>query len=202
MTGGRIVAVVGASGSGKDSLMEAAKALLPEAEFMRRLITRPAGNDVERHTPATEKQFERELADGSLLFHWKAHGCRYGIPVKAAELANNGRLVVFNGSRHALPRMLEAWPGLGVVWVDVPERTRLTRLRRRGRESAESIEARMQRREPDPLPEAVRIKNDGTLAQGARRLAEAVRTLAASVSPEAESGGGSGTSHRPLRRRA
>lgn len=178
---GRLVAVVGPSGAGKDALLSALAAADPRVLRIRRAITRPAGDGTEDHEALTEAGFAARVAAGDFLLHWRAHGLGYGIPraAVAAGLAA-GRLVVFNGSRAALPAARAAWPGLEVVMVTAPPAVLAARLAGRGREDAAEIAARLARGGALAVPEGARVVvNDGTLAEGLARLSAALSPAAA-----------------------
>ena len=64
-----LVAVVGPSGAGKDSLLAALKARAPGVHVVRRHITRPAGAGGEPHVPQTHESFAACLAAGGYALH-------------------------------------------------------------------------------------------------------------------------------------
>ena len=81
--GGRLVLVVGPSGAGKDSLIEAARRALaghPRFVFPRRLVTRPCDPGSEDHDSLTEEAFASEREAGAFFLHWGAHGLHYALP--------------------------------------------------------------------------------------------------------------------------
>ena len=176
---GRLVAIVGPSGAGKDTLMAALVAARPEIALVRRAITRPAEAGGEDHIPMTEAEFEAARAQGAFLVDWAAHGLRYGIPIRALEQVAQGGLVIFNGSRAALKAARAAFPALEVVMITAPAPVLAARLAARGRESEADIRARLARTTPD-VPEGARVVvNDATLAEGVARLAAALSPAAA-----------------------
>ena len=67
MRRGRLVYVMGASGSGKDSLLQALRPRLRgrPVVFARRYITRPAASRGERHIAVSPERFEVMAAAGS-----------------------------------------------------------------------------------------------------------------------------------------
>jgi ribose 1,5-bisphosphokinase len=168
---GAFVAVVGASGVGKDALLTYARrhsgAL---ARFPRRTITRPPGSG-EDHDPITEDQFAAARDHGAFALYWHAHGLWYGIPASVDAEVRAGLVVVANVSRGVLGELQARYRRLVVVRVTVPEEVRAQRLRARNRETEPGIAQRLGR--PDPAPDHrvdALIENDGSLAEGGARL--------------------------------
>lgn len=164
MSRGRLIAVVGPSGAGKDTLIAGARAARPAILFARRQITRAAEAGDELFDPVTPERFEERRAAGAYAFHWCAHGCQYGIPVGIESALAAGRTVVFNGSRAALQAARARHERLEVALVTAPPGVLADRLARRGRETSDDIENRL-RRAGYAAPEgAVAIDNGGDLA--------------------------------------
>jgi ribose 1,5-bisphosphokinase len=180
-TTGRLVAVVGPSGAGKDTLLAALVARHPDIVLARRAITRPAtpGPDAEDHEAMTPETFAARVAEGGFLIHWQAHGLNYGIPRAVLDAVAAGRLVLFNGSRAALPAARAAWPDLAVVMVTAPPEVLAARLAARGRETAADIAGRLDRAALAPPEGAAVVVNDGTVEQGVARLVSALSPAAA-----------------------
>lgn len=179
---GRLIAVVGPSGVGKDSLLALAREAFadrPELLFVRRAITRPATGDAEAHLPMSVAEFDRAEAEGAFAFCWRAHGLGYGLPVSLDGHLRAGHPAVVNGSRKVLAAMAERFPGLAVVSITARPDVLARRLSARGRESAEEIADRIARAsEPLPFEPAVVIGNSGTLADAGRQMVAAIRRLA------------------------
>lgn len=174
---GSVFAVVGPSGAGKDTLIEAARHARPDLVIVRRVITRPESAGGEAFTGVTEAEFEVLRARGDFALHWRAHGLRYGIPQAQVNLRDDGQDVVFNGSRAALERAVEVMPDLRVIRVSAPSTVLMERLLARGRETREDIEARIQRASydiPAGLP-VLDVRNDGTLDEGVARFLAALQ---------------------------
>ncbi|MFV3114398.1 phosphonate metabolism protein/1,5-bisphosphokinase (PRPP-forming) PhnN [Gordonia amicalis] len=175
---GAFVAVVGASGVGKDSLMDYATERC-DAYSPRRVITRPAGPG-EDHRPVTDAEFDAACARGDFAAHWVAHGLRYGIPVDIDDTVRSGRVAVVNVSRSVIDELATRYARLVVVRVTVSDDVRERRLRGRGRESGSDVAARLSRPDPAPhRPGDVVIVNDGSVAEGGEQLVRVLRTLGA-----------------------
>ncbi|NBA95711.1 phosphonate metabolism protein/1,5-bisphosphokinase (PRPP-forming) PhnN [Pseudomonas sp. R5(2019)] len=144
---GRLIYLMGPSGSGKDSLINAARSDLQcrQVRVVQRVITRSAeavGEDAIGVTPA---MFEQLRQAGTFAMHWLANGLCYGIPAQIDEWLANGEDVVVNGSRGYLEEALRRYPDLLPVLVHVQSEVLRQRLVSRGRESLEEIERRLAR---------------------------------------------------------
>ncbi|MDO5648281.1 phosphonate metabolism protein/1,5-bisphosphokinase (PRPP-forming) PhnN [Paracoccus sp. (in: a-proteobacteria)] len=168
-----IIAVVGPSGVGKDTLIAGAMAARPDLRLVRRVITRPTAAGGEDFDGVTDPQFDARLRAGDFALHWGAHGLRYGIP---RDALTGGGTVIFNGSRAALPQAVAAIPGLRVIQITAPADILAARLAARGRETQADIAARLARG-ADGIPAGiphVTVMNDGTPEQGIARLLAAI----------------------------
>jgi ribose 1,5-bisphosphokinase len=176
---GTFVAVVGASGVGKDALLSYARERSGAlARFPRRTITRPSGPG-EDHDPMTGDQFSRARERGAFAVHWKAHGFCYAIPASADADIRDGLLVVANVSRGVIGGLEARYQRLVVVCVTVPEEVRAKRLRSRSRETERTICQRLARSDPAPghrIDEV--IQNDRSLAEGGAQLLRIIRGAA------------------------
>lgn len=162
--GGRVFAVVGPSGVGKDTLMAAAKAARPELHLVRRVITRPEAAGGEPFEGVTEAEFARRKEARAFALDWEAHGLHYGIPhVDDALIA--GRTVLFNGSRGVLGHAWEVFPSLTVLHITASPDVLAARLAARGRESQDEIATRLARASYEiPYGPPIRtVQNDGSL---------------------------------------
>lgn len=183
---GMLVAVVGPSGVGKDSLIAGARTAFADSSavvFARRLITRPADEAGENHMPVSAEDFDQLEQAGAFAVSWDAHGLNYGVPAAVLDELAAGRVVVVNGSRSALGRFQAVFPRLLVVNVTASPDVLAARLAGRGRETREEIEARLARA-VDPLPESfdvVTIDNSGALDEGVEKLVALLKRLACDV---------------------
>jgi len=174
---GRVVAVVGPSGAGKDTLLAGATRAEPALHWARRSITRPESGGGEPFEGVSVQDFTRRRADGEFLLHWDAHGLSYGIPTREFSGLADGRDVLFNGSRAALAAAQTIFPDILVVRITVPSRVLAARLAARGRETPEEIETRLARAAYD-LPAGltvIDVANDATPEVGVARLLAAIR---------------------------
>lgn len=180
---GRLIAVVGPSGVGKDSLLALAREAFsgrPDLLFVRRTITRPATGDAEAHVPMSDEEFARAEAEGAFAFSWRAHGLGYGLPASLDRHLSAGLPAVVNGSRKVLAAMALRFPSLAVVSITARPEVLAQRLAARGRESVGEIRDRIGRAgEPLPVAPAVTIDNSARLADAGRQMIAALERLTA-----------------------
>ena len=183
---GIVIAVVGPSGVGKDSLMDFARQHFSgraDIRFVRRMITRPKDPIGEDHEPVTPEDFEALSRSDAFAVHWKAHGLGYGVPADVHDDLAAGHIVIVNGSRSALDGFRTAFPRLLIVNVTARPDVLAKRLAARGRETAADIEARLARA-TEPLPDDMKvatIDNSGDLATAGNQLVDLVEGLAGEV---------------------
>ncbi|MFZ4532722.1 MAG: phosphonate metabolism protein/1,5-bisphosphokinase (PRPP-forming) PhnN [Alsobacter sp.] len=142
---GALVAVVGPSGVGKDTLIRLAQQNFrdnPRVSFPRRVVTRPSGAD-EDHESLSVDGFAEARAAGAFALDWDAHGLSYGIPMAVLAAVRDGGVAVVNLSRGALPAARERFPAVVAVFVTAPAEVLAARLAARGR--AESVSDRLAR---------------------------------------------------------
>lgn len=174
---GRLIAVVAPSGAGKDSLLSGAVAARPDIVLARRVITRPESSGGEDHDGVDQAEFDRRRQAGEFAIWWRAHGLSYAVPIAIDDLLAAGRVVMFNGSRRALPAIQALYPDLATVLITAPTIALRDRLNRRRRESPDQIEARLAEADM-PAPDGAEIvMNDGTVAEGVTRLLVAIDAI-------------------------
>ncbi|MBC3487979.1 phosphonate metabolism protein/1,5-bisphosphokinase (PRPP-forming) PhnN [Pseudomonas kermanshahensis] len=144
---GRLIFLIGPSGSGKDSLIDAAREQLTAAgvKIARRIITRSAEAKGEAAQGVTAQQFEAMRAQGGFAMHWQANGLSYGIPQHVDQWLEAGSAVLVNGSRAYLAEAQRRYPDLLAVLIDVKPQVLRQRLLARGRETPDEIEQRLAR---------------------------------------------------------
>lgn len=175
-----IIAVVGPSGVGKDSVMQALADRDPGFRIQRRVITRPEDAGGEVFTGVKPEEFARMAAAGDFALHWQAHGLSYGIPVEVYDLRKGARAVLVNLSRGVLRAAQDRFGDLIVLSLTAAPEVLAERLAARGREDA-ADRARRLDRAGAPLPAGLRrvieVDNSGALEA-------TVETVLARLQPE------------------
>jgi ribose 1,5-bisphosphokinase len=169
--------VMGASGVGKDSLLDYARARLqPGAPvlFAHRYITRSQDAGGENHVALSKEEFIIRMQRSCFALQWYSHQTWYGIGIEIDQWMSKGFSVVVNGSRAYLEEVARLYPGLTPVLITADYELLRRRLQERGRESCEQIERRLEAAQClDQLtahPRLCRIVNNGTLAQAGEQL--------------------------------
>lgn len=147
--GGVFIAVVGPSGAGKDTVMsyarERAGGFVRPVHFLRRTITRPVDAGSEDHDTLEKVAFARADEAGAFALSWQAHGLCYGLPAQADRIVRTGMVAVANLSRGALQALHCRYADVVVVNVTASREVLAERLAMRGRETRETILARLAR---------------------------------------------------------
>ena len=176
----RLLVVVGASGAGKDSVLNAWLNTLPAEERphrARRSITRQLQDPSEAHEPMDDAAFARARMAGEFAFSWQAHGLHYGIRHGELAALGTGHWVVMNGSRAHLAELRAAAPRARVIEIMASDAVRSARLAGRAREQGERIGDRLARRVATAEPD-LRIPNDDDLSSAVAHVDHWWRHLA------------------------
>ena len=179
MSAGRLIAVVGPSGVGKDSVMAGMIAARPDMRLVRRTITRAPGLGGEDYDAVTPEAFDSAARDGAFCVHWTAHGLSYGIPSDVLTDVQRGKDCLANFSRSALAQAAEIFPNLTVLNITASPATLAKRLAGRGRETEAEIAARLAQADkclPAGL-DVVTIANDGALEDTVTKALAALQPL-------------------------
>jgi len=180
---GTLVCVVGPSGAGKDTLIDAAHRHFsadPRFAFPQRLITR-TGQIGESHRPLARPNDEKSHPEGAFLLSWAAHGEVYAIPIEVLGQLEAGHVVVANVSRSVIAEAHAAWPKLAVFHVTAPPDVLQGRLLARGREDADVIAHRLARAPALAIPAGIaleEIDNGGSLADAEACFIASLKRLA------------------------
>jgi ribose 1,5-bisphosphokinase len=168
---GQLIYLVGASGSGKDTLISHARSEVNREQlpiiFAHRYITRPVELNGENHICLSEQEFKLREQKGFFVMHWQSHGNYYGIGCEVNEWLKADNLVVVNGSRGYMPQALERYPEMQICLIETSPEKLKERLIKRGRESMEEIEERLKRASEFKVnyPNVIRINNDGLIEE-------------------------------------
>jgi ribose 1,5-bisphosphokinase len=169
--------IIGASGVGKDSLLQYARTYLPEnapVVFTHRYITRPADAGGENHIALSQEEFQRRSQQGCFALSWQSHQNSYGIGIEIDLWLERGLNVVINGSRKYLPEAEKRYPSLVPVLISTSPAQLRQRLTERGRETASEVEARLAQAavldEQLQHRDMIRIVNDGPLSEAGDQL--------------------------------
>ncbi len=178
----RLVYVIGPSGAGKDSVLQALRQSWSEgvrAHWAMRTITRDRDAGGEQHEAVDADTFARLVQAGAFAMHWTANGFSYGIRHSELRPLQQGNWVFVNGSRAWLPELLLRWPTATVVHIGASPDVLNARLTARGRESAEAARARLARQVAlDLPPDSICIENNGALADAVSALQRALHARA------------------------
>lgn len=165
---GTLHLVVGPSGAGKDTLIDAARLARPDLLVPCRVITRPAEAGGEVHEAMAPEAFRAAAEAGAFALHWHAHGLDYGIPAAAAAALAQGRPVLANVSRTVIDAARVQFAPVRVLFVTAPVAVLAERLAARGREAPEAIAERLARAPmaPPQGPDVHIVDNGGDLDTG------------------------------------
>jgi ribose 1,5-bisphosphokinase len=171
-----LIPVVGPSGAGKDTLIDAARAARPDIHVPQRVITRDASAGGEDFRGVSDAQFQALSASGAFALEWRAHGLCYGIPATILTALDEGQIVVFNGSRGIIDSVRARFASVLIVVVTAAPAILAERLALRGRESAEQVKARLERMVyASPTgDDVVQIDNSGDLDRSVARFLAAL----------------------------
>jgi ribose 1,5-bisphosphokinase len=179
-----LVLVVGPSGAGKDTLLDAARRRLngdARFRFVRRVITRSIAAGGEAHEAVTAEEFGAR----SFALSWRAHGLSYGIPMEIAEDLARGVVVVANVSRGVVADAASRFD-VRVLEVTAPRDILARRLAGRARETADDISQRLARSAALPVGvEVATILNDSTIGTAAAAFVDLLLGYARSGSRSA-----------------
>tara|TARA_E500000075_G_C6961887_1_gene305669 strand:- start:467 stop:1030 length:564 start_codon:yes stop_codon:yes gene_type:complete len=179
MRKGLFLAVVGPSGSGKDTIIEALCKQLPNIKRVKRYITREqqkaGGEDSYNIDFDTFRKLER---DGGFAFSWSAHHLKYGLPITIFDEINAGTILIANISRSILDQLSDKFEYYEIILITASDKILAERLEKRGRESKAQIEERLARSSftiPNGISPLI-IRNETTVE-------DAVSKIIASIYP-------------------
>ena len=145
---GTLILVVGPSGSGKDTLLLAARrhfADRADVIFPKRHITREADAGGEDHIAISQDTFDTMVSDGEFALNWTAHNLSYGVTRDIEDVLQRGHNVVVNVSRGVLDIARDRYENVRILSLFVNAKELERRLRARGREDDDDIKNRLKR---------------------------------------------------------
>ena len=169
---GKLLWLMGASGSGKDSLLEVLRQQ-EDSDLLvaHRYITRPASAGCENHIALSEQEFFTRAGRNLLALSWHANGLYYGVGVEIDLWLHAGFDVVVNGSRAHLAQAKARYASaLLPVCLQVSPDILRERLQARGRENGVEIAARLERAARYTPADCHTLNNDGSLLQSVDQL--------------------------------
>lgn len=176
----RLIYIVGASGVGKDTLLQYARrhinGSLPLL-FAHRYITRAAVEEGENHIALSPEEFLLRREKGLFALDWESHGFYYGIGKEIEIWMSNGLHVIVNGSRGYLATAQQRYPDMIPIIVEADPDIILRRLENRGREKAEDIDSRFKRQPLLKDEGLIRISNNGLPEEGGNSLVDVIHSL-------------------------
>jgi len=142
-----IVLIVGASGTGKDTLLRTAGHTFAERAdvlFLQRYITRPSDAN-ENNYFLDQSAFNVLQANNFFISHWQAHGNSYGIAENHIDQVPEDGQAVISVSRTAIADFESKYSRVFTIQIQADLETLQQRLRNRNREDSKAIEQRLAR---------------------------------------------------------
>jgi ribose 1,5-bisphosphokinase len=181
---GRLIYVMGPSGSGKDSLIDYVRNKLDQRGddhivVARRYVTRPPEFVGEKHYALSSACFLARLQAGDFALSWSANGLDYGIGGEIDVCLRTGRHVIVNGSRANFPLAIQRYPTALPILVAVDPVLLQARLLRRGRETADEIAGRVTRAKEFMIrhPAIQIIENNGDISSAGEAFWSLIQVL-------------------------
>lgn len=181
-TVGPLFAIVGPSGSGKDTVINWLRVNLEDRSdvlFVRRVITRIADIRHEDHDTMSTEEFSLAEQNGEFAVTWGAHDLRYGIPADVKNHLDTGGVGIVNGSRRTLEDMHACFENLQVICLTVDPTVLAARLKARDRKSDTNINTRIaQAQLPlSSILNVTRIDNTGPVETAGASILKLIREI-------------------------
>ncbi len=165
---GKLVLVVGNSGSGKDSIISEVVKRFPsdlkEIHLTQRYITR-SSSKTEDNIAITPERFKEMSHQKKFALEWHIYDLDYGVPIDIDDWLKKGHPVIVNVSRTIVKKARSIYRNILVVFIKVPFDITLKRVKERARESGKLLQERIQRAKDNqnfPAADAI-VDNSGEL---------------------------------------
>ncbi|MFX1410916.1 MAG: phosphonate metabolism protein/1,5-bisphosphokinase (PRPP-forming) PhnN [Promethearchaeota archaeon] len=174
---GTLFLVVGNSGSGKDSIINGVSKKYPlglkKLHVVKRYITRPP-SETEDNYFVSSNDFNRLIEQGKLAFKWNIYGFDYGIPIEIDDWLKEGHPVLVNVSRTIVQEAREKYENIKIIFIEVPFKITLQRLKSRERENEQGLHKRIERAQNNQtFPSAdFTVDNSGDLEDAINQFLE------------------------------
>lgn len=172
--GGNLIYIIGASGSGKDTLINYARKYLSKNHniiFAHRYITRCYKKGEENHIELSPEEFQNRLDKGLFSMNWESYGILYGIGIELTYWLEKNLCVVVNGSRGYLPIAKKKFANLITILINVSPEILQKRMIERKRDNLEEIKRRLARNSKFSYTEKViKIDNNGLIEESGKHL--------------------------------
>jgi len=146
--GGILFLIVGNSGSGKDSIISGIinkyPSNLKQLHAPKRYITRPPSK-FEENISITPENFREMEMNGKFSLKWNIYELNYGIPIEIENFLKKGHPVIINVSRTIVKQAREKYKNIRVIFISVPFKITLQRIKDRKRESDDLLKKRIER---------------------------------------------------------
>ena len=189
---GIFFAIVGASGVGKDTILENAKDRLKHEGhfyFPQRLITRPADAGGEDHQNISNAEFVQRVRDDKFSLWWSAHELHYALPDDVFDTLRMGRNVVANISRNMVQEAANKFNKIEIIEITANSEKINQRLMSRGRENEAEIMVRRLREitlEWSAGLNVHSISNNGPISETVDKFIQTLLNLADQTDPQTQ----------------
>jgi len=134
-----IILIVGQSGAGKDTLLNCASQHM-ECNFVKRYITR-SPDETENNYYISRDCFKTLSEIGYFIAEWSAHSNLYGIAKNDIKEGTN----IISVSRQVVKTFEQVFEDVTTIEITAPKDVLYQRLIKRGRETPEQLQSRLER---------------------------------------------------------
>jgi ribose 1,5-bisphosphokinase len=168
----KIVLIVGASGVGKDTLLQTIKDKI-NANFITRYINRIPSNSENNYY--VDKQAFNTLKDNDFFVStWEAHENLYGIAKNQIKKGLN----IISVSRSAISDFEKSYADVVTIEITLSKDILYDRLKSRGRETEEQIQQRLNRvYDTIKANRLIKFKNDKSIQESSKEFVNLLKGI-------------------------